>query len=168
MKVSNSTKADVPEIFRLYRLAIAYQKTKNATLWPEFSLELVTKEVTENRQWKIIIDGDVACVWAITFSDPEIWGEKDRDRALYIHRIATNPDHRGKHLVENIVAWSKGYAQEKHLDYIRMDTVGENQGLIRHYKKCGFQFLGLSKLQDTTSLPAHYHNATVSLFQIAL
>ena len=87
---------------------------------------------------------------------------------MYIHRIATNPDFRGLHLVEHIVTWSNAYAQENKLDYIRMDTVGENLGLISHYQKCGFEFLGLHKLEDTKSLPAHYHNATVSLFQIPL
>ncbi len=168
MKITNSNTADIPEIFRLYRLATAFQKTKKCVQWPQFSSELVSKEIAENRQWKIMVGQQVACVWAVTFEDPEIWGEKDANKAMYIHRIATNPEFRGQHLVEHIVTWSKAYAHENKLDYIRMDTVGENLGLISHYKKCGFQFLGLSKLKDTTSLPAHYHNATVSLFQITL
>jgi hypothetical protein len=37
--------------------------------------------------------------------------------------------------------------------------------LINHYKKSGFQFLGLYKLKETKGLPAHYTNATVSLFE---
>lgn len=168
MKITNSNSADIPEIFRLYRLATVYQKIKNCTQWPEFSMELVSKEIAENRQWKLLIDQDVACVWAVTFEDPEIWGEKDSDKAMYIHRIATNPNFSGLQLVQHIVTWSKAYAKENKLHYIRMDTVGENLGLISHYRKCGFEFLGLSKLENTESLPAHYHNASVSLFQIAL
>ncbi|MFT4830774.1 MAG: ribosomal protein S18 acetylase RimI-like enzyme [Psychroserpens sp.] len=168
MKITNSNIADIPEIFRVYGLAVAFQKTKNSALWPEFSRELVSKEISENRQWKLIIDQQIACVWAVTFEDPDIWGEKNTDKAIYIHRIATNPDFRGRQLVAHLVYWSKVFAKDHHLDYIRMDTVGENLGLISHYKKCGFQFLGLSKLEDTKALPAHYHNATVSLFQITL
>ena len=53
-------------------------------------------------------------------------------------------------------------------DFIRMDTVGENLGLIKYYTNCGFEFLGLSKLKNTQNLPAHYHNATVSLFQMTV
>jgi len=49
-----------------------------------------------------------------------------------------------------------------------MDTVGENKGLISYYQKCGFNFLELLQLKNTDGLPAHYHNAIVSLFQIAL
>ncbi|MET6990612.1 GNAT family N-acetyltransferase [Sediminicola arcticus] len=168
MQITNSNEADIPEIFKLYRLATSFQETKNCTPWPEFSLELVSKEIAEMRQWKLIIGEHIACVWAVTFKDPEIWGEKDNDKAMYIHRIAINPDFRGQQLVEHIVIWAKAYAKKNTLDYIRMDTVGENFGLISHYKKCGFQFLGLSKLENTKFLPAHYQNAVVSLFQIAL
>ena len=68
--------------------------------------------------------------------------------------------------MKEIVTWSKKYAQGRNKKYIRMDTVGENIGLITHYKKCGFDFIGLSKLQHTSALPLHYQNATVSLFEI--
>lgn len=168
MKITNSNKADIPKIFRLYRLATVYQKTKNCTQWPEFSMELVSKEIAENRQWKLLIDQDVTCVWAVTFEDPEIWGEKNADKAMYIHRIAIDPAFRGRQLVNHMVIWAKDYAKKNSLDYIRMDTVGENHGLISHYRKCGFEYLGLSKVKDSASLPPHYHNASVSLFQIAL
>jgi hypothetical protein len=47
-----------------------------------------------------------------------------------------------------------------------MDTVGENHGLIHHYTKHGFQFLGLFPLNDWSNLPAHYRNATLSLFEM--
>ena len=112
------------------------------------------------------MDNKIVCVWAITESDPQIWGEKNSAPALYLHRIATNTHFRGRNLVFDIVAWAKVFAKERNLQYIRMDTVGENQGLISHYKKCGFDFLGLSKLEDTVGLPAHYHKATVCLFQM--
>ena len=34
-------------------------------------------------------DGEIACVWAIAFSDPQ-YGKKNHDPAIYIHRIATS------------------------------------------------------------------------------
>ena len=127
---------------------------------------MIENEIREKRQWKMIVNNKIVCVWAITESDPQIWGEKNSAPALYLHRIATNPDFRGRILEFDIVAWAKVFAKERNLEYIRMDTVGENQALISHYKKCGFDFLGLSKLEDTSGLPAHYHKATVSLFQM--
>jgi hypothetical protein len=49
-----------------------------------------------------------------------------------------------------------------------LDTVGENQKLIEHYTSFGFNFLGLSQLTNTADLPKHYHNATVSLFELSV
>ncbi|MDQ1096149.1 MULTISPECIES: GNAT family N-acetyltransferase [Chryseobacterium] len=167
-EINNSTTEDIDEIFRLYRIATDFQKAKSAVHWPEFDRRMVLDEILENRQWKIEIDGKIACVWATTFSDPLIWEEKNEDPALYIHRIATDPDFRGQNLVAGIVRWAKDYAVLNRKKFIRMDTVGENKGLISYYEKCGFKFLGLSTLKNTEGLPAHYDNATVCLFEMKL
>lgn len=166
MTATQSDESDIEEIFSLYRIATQLMRDKGVTAWPEFDRDMVTTELKEGRQWKILVDGKVACVWAVTYSDPEIWGSRNADPAIYIHRIATHPDFRGRGFVSHIVKWAMDYAGAKGLRFIRMDTVGQNHGLIDHYCKHGFSFLGLSKLEDTANLPAHYHHATVSLFQI--
>jgi ribosomal protein S18 acetylase RimI-like enzyme len=168
MKINNCTIEDVDEIFGLYKIATDFQKTRFISHWPEFEKQMVQTEIAENRQWKLIINEKIDCVWATTFSDPQIWEERNNDPAMYIHRIATNPGFRGQNLVSEIVNWARIYAKENKKRFIRMDTAGENLGLIKHYEKCGFNFLGLLKLSNTEGLPAHYNNATVSLFQIEL
>lgn len=166
MKIENSTKDDIDEIFRLYKIATDLQKSKFSVHWPEFERSLVETEIREQRQWKIIINGKIACVWATTFSDPQIWEERDETPAVYIHRIARSSDFQEQNLVEKIVEWAKEYAFENRKKYIRMDTVGDNPGLINYYVKCGFDFLGLSRLNNTAGLPAHYNKAIVCLFQM--
>jgi ribosomal protein S18 acetylase RimI-like enzyme len=168
MHIRNSTKEDTDEIFRLYRIATEFQKTKFIVHWPEFERALVEEETDENRQWKMMEGKVIACIWATTFSDPLIWEERNADAAVYIHRIATNPDYRGRNLVAGIVEWAKVYARETGKKFIRMDTVGDNKKLIDYYESCGFNFLGLRKLNNSEGLPAHYDNATVSLFEIQL
>lgn len=168
MEIKNSRTEDIYEIFRLYKIATDFQKTRFTEHWPEFERSLVKTEIAENRQWKIVIDSKIACVWATTFNDPQIWEDRNNDPAIYIHRIATNPDFRGRNLVGHIVEWAKKHAFDNKKKFIRIDTVGENPGLISYYSKSGFDFLGLLKLQNTEGLPAHYENATVSLFQIKL
>jgi ribosomal protein S18 acetylase RimI-like enzyme len=169
MIILNSSSTDIDEIYRLYDIASAYQKTKNVVVWPNFERQLVETELAENRQWKLIIDGQVTCVWAITFNDPEIWEERDADAAIYIHRIATNPNFRGHNFVEIIVNWAKQYAKSIHKDYIRLDTLGNNTGLITHYSRAGFDFLGIVDLKSTTGLPQHYQDTKgCCLFQIEL
>lgn len=168
MKILNSTFNDIDEIFRLYKIATDFQKTRFTHHWPQFERTLVQTEIMENRQWKIVADNKIACIWSTTFNDPQIWEKKNEDPSLYIHRIATNPNFRGQNLVGQIVEWAKQFAKDNQKKFIRMDTVGDNIELTSYYTKCGFDFIGLQHLKNTKGLPAHYHNATVSLFQISL
>jgi ribosomal protein S18 acetylase RimI-like enzyme len=169
MKIENCTPNDVSEIFRLYRIASDYQRLKKTVVvWPEFERSLVETEISENRQWKLIIDDRVACVWATTLSDEQIWEERNSDAAIYIHRIATNPDFRGKNFVAIIVHWAKNYAKSIGKDFVRLDTLGNNVKLIEHYTNSGFNFLGMFDLKDTSGLPEHYHNVPACLFEIKL
>ena len=122
MVITNSNLNDIPEIFRLYKLATDFQKVKfPENQWPEFDNELITAEVIENRQFKILIENKIACIWAITYSDAQIWEGSENNSSIYIHRIATNPEYRGKNLVQVIVDWSKNYAQKHQKQSIRMD-----------------------------------------------
>lgn len=165
MIVENSTFHDIDEIFRLYTIATDFQKSKFFVHWPQFDRGLIETEIAEDRQWKMTIDGRIACIWATTFSDPKIWGERDCDPSVYIHRIATNPDFRGNNFVTQIVSWAEQYARENAKEYIRMDTIGENRGLIEHYQKCGFKYLGYHKLENVEGLPDHYALADACLFE---
>lgn len=170
MQIENSTIRDIDEIFRLYRIASAYQKAKQTVVvWPEFERQLVETEIRESRQWKMIIDEQIACVWAITFSDEQIWEERNADASIYIHRIATNPDFRGNNFVSIITEWAKGYAEGIGKDYVRLDTLGKNVKLIEHYTNAGFNFLGMFDLKTTKGLPDHYqNNIQICLFEIKL
>ncbi len=169
MKITNSTEQDIIEIFQLYKLATDFQKVKfPENQWPIFSENLIKTEILENRQFKLLLNKKVACIWAITYSDPLIWEDKDNDASIYIHRIATNPDFRGKNFVKMIVEWAINFAKIQNKQFIRMDTCGKNEKLINHYSKCGFKFLEMKKLKDSSKLPSHYHNVDVCFFEIRL
>ncbi len=169
MKIHNSTSEDLTEIFHLYDLATEYQKTVfPENTWPAFERSLVETEIQEARQFKIVIGGQIACVWAIAHSDPQIWEDRNKDPSIYIHRIATNPDFRGQHFVSKIVAWAMAYASLRQKKFIRMDTCGNNLKLIKYYISCGFVFLGIVQLKNTNELPSHYQDADVCLFEISV
>ncbi|NJB71588.1 ribosomal protein S18 acetylase RimI-like enzyme [Saonia flava] len=169
MEITNCTIHDIDNVFKLYKIASNYQKLKKTVVvWPDFKRELVETEIKENRQWKILLNNKIACLWAITFSDEQIWEERNKDSAIYIHRIATDPDFRGNNFVGKIVEWAKEYAKSQNIQYVRLDTLGNNVRLIKHYTNAGFDFLGIFALKNTDALPEHYHNAPACLFEIDL
>ncbi len=165
MEIQNSRLNDLTNIFALYQHATQYMRAKNQVAWPEFARELIVQEIEELRQWKLLINGEMACIWATTRNDESIWGTANQDPAIYIHRIATNPDFRGQNLVRQIVSWADQYCIDHHLKYVRMDTVGLNKGLIGHYEKLGFTFLGTKELDRVEDLPQHYREGPVCLFE---
>jgi len=161
----NSDLNDLSKIFELYKIATNFMKSKNQVAWPEFPRELIIEEIEDLRQWKLIINGEIACIWATTLNDELIWGTENNDPSIYIHRIATNPHFRGQKLVNHIVSWADNYCIENNLNNVRMDTVGLNKGLIGHYEKLGFIFLGTKELDNVDNLPKHYTEGPVCLFQ---
>lgn len=168
MHITNSTPDDIDIIFELYDEAVKFQKTVFNKQWQGFERSLVETEISEGRQWKIIVEGQVVCIFAITFSDPLIWNEKDKDPAIYIHRIVTNPEFRGGAYVKEIVKWSKDYARSINKKYVRMDTWGDNEKLKEYYVSCGFEYLGQTRMENTAGLPKHYEGLSLSLFEIQL
>ena len=164
MIIENSSLADLPKIFELYQIATDYMKSKNQVHWPIFPKELIINEIEEQRQWKLIIDDQIACIWATTLNDEVIWGE-NKAPSLYLHRAASNPDFRGQKLIQTLFQWANDYGKKQELQFLRMDTVGLNQGLIGLYQKMGFDFLGTKKLKNTDGLPDHYTKGEVCYFQ---
>ena len=165
--IVNCDERDFPLILELYAGARDLQRERGKVVWPDFDAALMKAEIAEGRQWKMLIDGRVACNWAVTFSDKQIWEEKDRDDAIYIHRLCTHPEFRGQRLLDRVIEWARRYAREQGRRYIRLDTLGNNAGLIRHYRSAGFDYLGIVRLSDTSGLPQHYQDyADCCLFQM--
>ena len=169
MEIRNCLIDDANAILSLYEAARNLQSQRKTVTWPLFEKSFIEKEIKEQRQWKIIMDGTIVCNWTITFEDREIWGQKDQNDAIYIHRICNNPIFRGNRYIDAIVEWAQKYAAQLGKQFVRLDTLGNNTKLIDHYTSAGFNFLGMSRLTDTASLPNHYKDEpNCCLFEIDL
>ena len=169
MEILNCVIEDVNTIFNLYDNARQLQTARNMVVWPFFEKKFLEDEIINGQQWKIVINGEIACNWTITLTDKEIWEEKEKGDSIYFHRIVTNPDFRGNNFVIKIVEWAKVYAAKINRKYVRLDTLGNNTRLIEHYTKSGFTFLGIFKLTETKNLPTHYQKEpNCCLFEISI
>lgn len=168
MEIVTAEPADVDKVFKLYDQAVEYQKRVFDKHWLGFDAKLVELEIKERRLWKIVGDTEIACIWSVAYADPIIWGGNSHESAMYIHRIVTNPDFRGRGYVRAITEWAKEHARENGLRFVRMDTWGDNQKLIDYYQNCGFKFVGLTTPAESDTMPPHYRGITLSLFEIDL
>lgn len=168
MTFLQSTTEDLETIFALYDAAIAHQKAVSNMYWLPFDRALVTQEIAEGRQWKIIVDGQTACVFVVAYQDAAIWGERDSAPSVYLHRIVTHPEFRGRNFVGAILEWAKVHGKETGKSYVRLDTWAENLKLKEIYERNGFQFLGVVTPNDLSALPSHYSGIRLSLFEVGI
>ena len=160
--------ADFALIFDLYDKAIEFQKTVFDKQWLGFDADLVNREIADGRLWKIVDDGGVGCIYSVAYEDPVIWGQDSHISAMYIHRIVTNPDFRGRSYVRKIVDWAREHAAENELQYVRMDTWADNLKLKDYYLNCGFEWRGTVSPEDSPTMPAHYQGIKLGLFEMDL
>jgi len=168
MRFETAAASDFDTIFKLYDQAIEFQKTVFDKQWLGFDADLVNREIAEGRLWKIVEDAGVACIYSLAYEDPIIWGSESHLAAMYIHRIVTNPEFRGRGYVRAIVDWAREHAAEKDLRYIRMDTWADNLKLKEYYTGCGFEWKGTVSPEDSPTMPAHYRGIKLGLFEMDL
>lgn len=168
MEILNSNINDLDLIFSFYEEATLFQKTKFHKNWQSFDWEMVKKEILEKKQYKIISEGKVAAIFAVAYSDPKIWKEKDLEPSLYLHRIVSHSDFKGKFLVKEIINWSIQQAKNLNLKYIRLDTFSGNTNLIEYYIKCGFNLVGVTTMEKSKDLPSHYAGTSLALLEIKI
>jgi hypothetical protein len=65
MTIQNSELTDIDTIFHLYDEATKHQKKVAEKHWQGFDRSLIEQEIEEKRQWKIIVDGHIACVFPL-------------------------------------------------------------------------------------------------------
>jgi ribosomal protein S18 acetylase RimI-like enzyme len=168
MQIASAEITDIDIAFDLYEKAIEFQKKVFDKSWLGFDRSLVETEIAEKRLWKIMENGSVACIYTLAFADPMIWGADSGQSAMYIHRIVTNPDFRGRGYVRVITEWAKGFAPTRGIRFIRMDTWGDNQKLMDYYLDCGFKFMREVTPEESDTLPKHYRGIRLSLLEIDL
>lgn len=167
MQIVNCTLSDLDSMMELYHQASEYQKANGYNEWKEFDRDLVIREIDEKRQWKIMIDGQIACIFLVAYSDPYLWGERDNPYSIYLHRITTNKAFKGRSMMQLIIDWSKKHIIENGRKFIRMDTWADNKNLIDYYMKYGFESAGIRQLdKDTKGLPKHYSTLSLALLEM--
>ena len=164
----NCTIDDIDTIFRFYDDAIAFQKTVFNKHWKGFDRQMIVAEVLAGKHWKIMMGGNVACVFEAQLSDPLIWKEKDKDPSIYLHRIVSHSDYRGNNFLGKIIHWAKVFGEQNGLKYIRLDTWGDNPSLINYYVRSGFEHVGFSIPDDFGALPKHYDALSLALLEMSL
>ena len=66
----------------------------------------------------------------------------ETENNLYIHRLATHPDHWGEGYAQELMDFAEEKARENNYESIRLDTFSKNSRNQRFYEARGYQRLG--------------------------
>ena len=167
MNILPSTMEDIPVIRELFGAAIRYQQLKFGKHWQELNEPQLMGEIGDRLHWKVVEGEQIAAFVSISFTDELVWEERDADPAIYLHRIVTNPDFRGRGYVPAITAWAEEYGKAAGMQFVRLDTDVGNVRLNAYYRECGYIFCGIKQFNDLNDprVPRHYFGAGLSLYE---
>ncbi|QEH43814.1 GNAT family N-acetyltransferase [Chitinophaga sp. XS-30] len=166
IRIIQTTEEDLDLVKRLFRQAMDLQGKNGYKVWQEIDPEALLKDIRSRSQFKILQGEEVLCIFSVQHNDPFIWGERDRNDAIYLHRIVVNPAFKGQKQFEKVLDWAKAYVRQHGLRYVRMDTWAENDRIIAYYMSFGFVFLGHYKTSDAPELPLQNRNLHVALLEL--
>jgi ribosomal protein S18 acetylase RimI-like enzyme len=164
--IVNATVDDLEIIYQLFEEAIQFQQKNKYIGWLSYDKEYIQKDVEENLLFKLVNEESIVCIFSICYSDKLIWRGKEKGDAIYLHRIVLNRTFQGEKGFQKILNWTLGYAKERLLKYIRMDTWAENEKLISYYKTYGFRFIENYTTANTEALPIQHRNLKVALLEL--
>jgi ribosomal protein S18 acetylase RimI-like enzyme len=163
--VSPSVLTDLDVCKGFWDSAVAYQKLNSLPNWYDFPTIAISQEIRDNQHFTVRQGNVILGYVSVTYSDPLIWEDLEDGRSIYLHRMCVNPDHRGKHLASIALRWACAFAKVNKKDFVRIDTWASNERLIDYYVRSGFKPLAKKRPTDPKSLPPHYNNIELMLFQ---
>lgn len=168
VKIVNTTKGDLDKILWLFDQAMELQGKNGYKVWSGIDKIALEKDIENGLQYKVVRDDDILCIFSIQHNDPFIWRDRDQDDAIYLHRIVVNPNFKGQRQFEKVLNWTKQFARQKNLKFVRMDTWADNEKIIDYYKSFGFEFIENYKTTDAPELPIQNRNLNVALLEMVL
>ncbi|MDC8005673.1 hypothetical protein POV27_16565 [Aureisphaera galaxeae] len=139
IEITNTQLEDLDAACQIFDDAIAYQKRKGYPQYRSNDRKGVKQAIAEQLHYKLLVDGNLACVFNIVYNDKPIWRDKDADDAIFLHRVITAQEYKGKRLFGHIMKWAVDLAKSKKRPYLRMDTWDDNPNLVNYYKTFGFK-----------------------------
>jgi ribosomal protein S18 acetylase RimI-like enzyme len=163
--ITNTTMADWSAIMELFEAAIRDQASRGRKVWASIDAAALKRDIANGLQYKMIVDGTIVCLFSALYADPLIWGDRDQQDAIYLHRIVVNPDQKGNRLFQQVLDWACDVVRQKKLRYVRMDTWADNDRIISYYESFGFRKLDTLITGDSPDLPEQNRNLHIALLQ---
>ncbi|MCC3866648.1 GNAT family N-acetyltransferase [Terrisporobacter mayombei] len=138
---------DVNNIMDIIKSTVKEMKTYNNTQWDENYPQAkdFTEDVESGDLYVQDEDGQIKGFICINYIEPIeyedlSWGSKNK--AMVIHRMAVNTNHRQQGVATKLMNFAEELALENNVVYLKTDTYSTNTKMNSLFKKCGFNLVG--------------------------
>jgi len=147
MLIRQATLEDIPLILDLVRRVIPAMRAAGNFQWDDSypNAQIFTADIAKDQLWLAELDGAIAAVAALTTDqEPEYAqvGWSLDDPAIVTHRLAVDPELRGKGLAAALMQQAETLARARNITILRVDTSADNQATQRLFPKLGYTYAG--------------------------
>ncbi|MEP7195533.1 MAG: hypothetical protein ABI851_03380 [Saprospiraceae bacterium] len=158
---------DLETVYNLHEKAIEFQIKNSNNSWISIDKETIAKEIEKGEVWKMTVGNGIVASFKLLYNDYAVWGIRDNNNSIYLHRIVANKEYPEK-ILEHLIPWIVSFAIKCHRKFIRMDTWSDNIKIREYYLKFNFQHLGDSQAAHPELLPANYSSISLSLLELKI
>lgn len=110
--------------------------------WPlPFPRDQIADAIARGEVFVAEEDGEPVATVTILTDDPQYWGAQPPD-ALYVHKLAVARAHAGRGLGTDVIEWADRRAVSLGRRFLRLDCLGDSEGIRRYYERLGFEHRG--------------------------
>ena len=151
MNLRRATLDDVPAVMAVIGRVVPLMRASGNLQWDDTypNPEVFARDIAKEQLWVAEIDGSIAGVAAITDEqEPEYArvGWDITEPAIVVHRVAVDPQLRGRGVAEALMRQAEAVAIERGITVLRVDTNTQNQATQRLFPKLGYTFSGETEL----------------------
>ncbi|TQI69245.1 putative N-acetyltransferase YhbS [Gramella sp. Hel_I_59] len=146
--IRRAENSDLQEIKKLTEACAEAMIEQGIYQWNEHypSIEKLQADVETKELFKLVSNSEILGIIVLTpFMDKEYepinWLSKTENN-LYVHRLATHPDHWGSGLGQQLMDFAENLAREENYESVRLDTFSLNKRNHKFYEARGYQSLG--------------------------
>jgi ribosomal protein S18 acetylase RimI-like enzyme len=167
MHIRKATSADIPSIMLIVRKVVPLMIAAGNYQWNDTypSPEVFERDVALDQLWVAEIDGNIAGVSAITTDQDTGYADCGWDineTAIVIHRLAVDPDYRGRGIAEALLVEAEHEAIRRNILVLRIDTNTKNQATQKLFPKLGYLYAGEISLEFKPGLRFYCYEKRLS------
>lgn len=147
MIIRLATSNDVPALLGLLKRIVPLMQESGNFQWDDTypNAAVFRDDIAKGQLWLAEIDGQVAGVSAITTDQEPTYADIGWDisePAIVTHRLAVDPDFRGKGIARSLLLQADEVARQRNISVLRIDTNTQNQVTQRLFPALGYVYAG--------------------------